>query len=61
MQGEPYSDNRSFDIPLPFVISAIFPSLVSFHSSVNSGNLKWGTLRILFSLLFAIIIILYQG
>ena len=29
MQGEPYSDNRSFDIPLPFVISAIFPSWLS--------------------------------
>ena len=30
------------------------------HSPLNSGNLKGGTLRTLFSLLSAIIIILYQ-
>ena len=50
MQGSPFSDNYSFDIPAPLLKSAISPSCSFFHSSVNSGNLKAGTLRITFPL-----------
>ena len=46
-------------VPPPITTAKSFINFVS-HSPLNSGNLKWGTLRTLFSLLFAIIIILYR-
>ena len=46
-------------VPPPITTAKSFIDFVT-HSPQNSGNLKFGTLRILFSLLSVIIIILYR-
>ena len=54
MQGFPFVESWSFEIPVPF--RRVQNSEIRFfsHSPLNSGNLKWGTLRVL-SLLFVAI------
>ena len=54
IHGSPSSESCSLDIPIPFDKVAILSNCSSSHSPLNSGNLKWGTLRVL-SLLFVAI------
>ena len=45
IHGSPSSESCSLGIPIPFDKVAILSNSSSFHSPLNSVNLKWGTLR----------------
>lgn len=45
IHSSPSLDTCSFDIPIPFDRVAISSNRSTFHSPVNSGNLRFGTLR----------------
>ena len=48
MHGLPLELFWPLDIPTPLVKLATSPSLHFFHSPVNSGNLRFGTLIFIF-------------
>ena len=55
IHGSPSSESCSLGIPIPFDKVAILSNSSSFHSPLNSVNLKWGTSGIYYSLIICTI------